>query len=1793
MIRVQQPGVGPSKIGEQGPESDYEEIGPPPGPKPGRPDPPPASVCDLCGTAEAMVRCLPCSNQIFCLACDDMYHRHPKRSTHTRKALILEHTDRPPLPPKGGDAVGPIAPPRRTSKKSSTPDSICMVPSALNLQGPSGNTIPIATLPRKNSAPMMGRPLPAPPPNEIPPFIRSQSLQQPPQVPSPSGSVTSSGLMRQLSSGSQPPITMHPIPQQFNPTGGLVPQPPQQPLIQSQQPHMVPQYNPMGQPIYPPHVPSPYHPGEAMNDWNQPYHEQVVFPPPQQTTVGSNHPQRFSRLNKSSSMHDLAHALAAQQPAHNEAVSWEDQHWTTTQSVIHAPPVHPSANFRRSTSSKSLHQDFFNANPMWSAAPHGGQFHPMMGAMQPPWGMMNHPNMSAMNRSMHDLHLVPPQAGPYPPPPGISPTSQRSKKSTKGRLTVKQASRSQSRNASRNSRRGRRGPSETSEETESDDDDFYTGESDADFVSLSSGSNPRKAPRISWTCDHCTYVNNPGVNVCVVCCRTSTLSMTTEPSRSKSGRRYASSEDEEDDSEEFDRKRSGKSKTSNGSRRKGTKGKATKSPRPRTPDDQSDLEQDVLDTYYAVRMGNPESGRMDREGAFDSSSETGSSVNNMKSKPNFKATPSKGILKKYSSNPQLAKLEQMEGFAGHDRGMSEMGAPRSKGGHAQRQHMKHQPEPQPQVVDINKYLKTQKHPRHEGHRHHPDDIWQDEKEVWLKQRDDNWSTAGRETLSPSKSLTTMGTENDYMSDVQSTYTDGTANYRPRAGQPGNGLDPYQPDPRQINSESSTSEDTVPRPMNGSMANNREIQGPPTHGRHLQGPTIPNGRHMRGPTTNVREIEGPGGIGSYLARQEFGSNEGQAPGDSGYVSHGSGAGGGYPKMQLPTQAPIESFTMSVDRGFLGRNPAGEKDANQYRSMDDISMATTQKSTGMELVRLLREAEKAGFKPEDLQCAVNHCGDMDPVEWLKDNWSNMIDTVVTLASNAGHEQPENRVGTLSVPEARDALRKHKGNVWASVTECYDELCAKGNFEKEDILNALTAHNGDFEDACQELNKLQLRPFLMRIWGQPEPAEVTSGSSGPEPLPQPNGQPELYRPGDILKNVNVPQVTDEIIEEEPKEAEQNPEEFAKGRQARRLLAEGKVPSYEKGELVVTLTTLYYDFDEALMAAQTTDTVAEAEKYLQQECELCTNVMKLREICKMIGCNHQCCQECAQNYFTVAIKDKSISDANCPFCSEPKYLNDDTKEDEASDYFAKLDLVLKKILAEEVHDLFQRKLRDRTLMKDPNFKWCYKCSSGFIANLNNKRLVCPDCRAMSCSKCLQPWESAHENISCEAFAEWKEANDPDNQARGLEKHMEEHGITCPSCKFRYTLSRGGCMHFTCTQCKFEFCIGCEKPFKMGVKCGKDTTCAKMGLHAHHPRNCLFYLRDKEHKDLQKLLKADKIEFKTHIPADLVEKKCFVQVQKETNAGLVDDACGEDSPQGLGGYCQIHYVEYLSGLVFRNNVEPVSILDIGEMKQVFTRANHFLPKQRPGEYEFQFKRRLADADLPDCLRIGEEPNIGYADDVSIWAALQLGWSNLDCFRGRGGAEDSLCQGRLAFWGDIGGMEESRLGSTLETGMNRLKTPPGLEPKPKMPLEHVRWGGEGGSGLAVPRRVHKSAGNLVDVIVNLIGFFVTLGDFQSHIQRFGSSVADVIGDVTLALAVGIQGFGYEQRVVVPRDVLEVGDTVGVILSKLFHTGSLLQWTSSLTLKVGLQWSLDVRLDFNHFYRSEIGAHFDEVTVQGI
>uniref|UniRef100_A0A182T2W6 E3 ubiquitin-protein ligase RNF31 UBA-like domain-containing protein n=1 Tax=Anopheles maculatus TaxID=74869 RepID=A0A182T2W6_9DIPT len=166
--------------------------------------------------------------------------------------------------------------------------------------------------------------------------------------------------------------------------------------------------------------------------------------------------------------------------------------------------------------------------------------------------------------------------------------------------------------------------------------------------------------------------------------------------------------------------------------------------------------------------------------------------------------------------------------------------------------------------------------------------------------------------------------------------------------------------------------------------------------------------------------------------------------------------------------------------------------------DIQNGTPNMEEPSEMTLLLREAERYQFTAEELQAAMNHCGEKHPVQWLRSNWNKLIETVQTLATKYGHEKRENTIGTISTVEAREALKMHKGNIWRAITECieqrqrkYREIASKGNFTREDIVTSLTAHHGNLELALVELSKTQLKPFLMRIWGPPSGADNDSGN------------------------------------------------------------------------------------------------------------------------------------------------------------------------------------------------------------------------------------------------------------------------------------------------------------------------------------------------------------------------------------------------------------------------------------------------------------------------------------------------------------------------------------------------------------------------------------------------------------------------------------------------------------------------------------------------------------------------------
>ncbi|XP_071448672.1 uncharacterized protein LUBEL [Hetaerina americana] len=790
----------------------------------------------------------------------------------------------------------------------------------------------------------------------------------------------------------------------------------------------------------------------------------------------------------------------------------------------------------------------------------------------------------------------------------------------------------------------------------------------------------------------------------------------------------------------------------------------------------------------------------------------------------------------------------------------------------------------------------------------------------------------------------------------------------------------------------------------------------------------------------------------------------------------------PAVPLRRRIPSSSTTSSEYY-----NPSGEADGEWSGGDDDRKEGD--KVHGLELVRLLREAEQHQFTAEEVEVALKQCGNKmgdggkGPLAWLKANWLQMVDTVATLATNFGLERRENTVGNVSTAEGREALRKEGGDVWAAVTHCvearqrkYAELVSRGNFTREDIVSALSNSQGNVEIAFNELSKSQLKPFLMRIWGPPVSGtgdnesgnsalraesksssveEIShileegsaSASSKPVKEEEKSEESESKPPGGMgsveNERATVEEVTvtisgvktpkegaqeekstvagegehkDEVetmavagsivaappevgpkpepgdqeekgaaeLESGPKDAKKDESEGFE-RMARQLLAEGHVNSYERAE-VAAILVLKENIGkaEALLAVQECNSVDAALSYLRQECLLCTGEYPMNQMVSMLTCVHRCCQDCARLYFTVQIRDRSIEDAVCPFCKEPKFpkrsKDDSDIEEAAVHYYSNLDILLKAILDPKDHELFHRKLRDRTLANEANFKWCTKCSSGFISDPRQKRLVCPDCKSITCASCHRPWAKQHEGVSCNLFAQWLEENDPATQAAGLARHLAESTeamLSCPRCKCNFSLARGGCMHLTCPQCRHEFCSGCDQTFAMGTQCmdgalNKEEDeeesssvaavlargqaghpCARLGLHAHHPRDCLFYLRDMEPIQLEKLLTDNGIDFNKKNPEPANEDegkgkdngaqnmKCQVQVQREGPTGLLDGICEEDVPKDHAGLCRLHYMEYLVGVMRRAGLDPAPAFDQHEAIAEL-RRRHVAPPDRP-----------------------------------------------------------------------------------------------------------------------------------------------------------------------------------------------------------------------------------------------------------
>ncbi|XP_035490530.2 E3 ubiquitin-protein ligase RNF31 isoform X3 [Scophthalmus maximus] len=378
-----------------------------------------------------------------------------------------------------------------------------------------------------------------------------------------------------------------------------------------------------------------------------------------------------------------------------------------------------------------------------------------------------------------------------------------------------------------------------------------------------------------------------------------------------------------------------------------------------------------------------------------------------------------------------------------------------------------------------------------------------------------------------------------------------------------------------------------------------------------------------------------------------------------------------------------------------------------------------------------------------------------------------------------------------------------------------------------------------------------------------------------------------------------------------------------------------------------------DVMEAVQLNRDLPSALRFLTHCCPICQDQVTFSKIITMTHCSCFLCHACFKTFFSSAIKERSIDQLVCPQCGRPEVSGQGGVE-ESMEYFNLLDTQIRHFLP-QVHELFQRKLRDRALQEMTNFCWCAHCSFGMLHETDRLRMDCPSCKKSTCSQCRSPWSPEHQDQSCEQFRLWQQQNRPVHSSALLSFNC----IECPRCQLIFSLSRGGCLHFTCSQCQHQFCGGCSQTFTQGTACGFSADCGTKGLHAHHPRDCLYHLRDWSVTRLHLLLQYYRVspswlesanDSSSPDTSVTVSGVCLVLELRDAGSRR-EESCGR--PAEHRGSCQVHYKERLVELINRCRADPAVLFSLSELMAELQRWHVDMPTRKPDEAEPLYIRRL------------------------------------------------------------------------------------------------------------------------------------------------------------------------------------------------------------------------------------------------
>ncbi|XP_026887738.2 E3 ubiquitin-protein ligase RNF31 isoform X2 [Electrophorus electricus] len=596
--------------------------------------------------------------------------------------------------------------------------------------------------------------------------------------------------------------------------------------------------------------------------------------------------------------------------------------------------------------------------------------------------------------------------------------------------------------------------------------------------------------------------------------------------------------------------------------------------------------------------------------------------------------------------------------------------------------------------------------------------------------------------------------------------------------------------------------------------------------------------------------------------------------------------------------------------------------------DIKKQDTFRKEGLKLLHHLKEGEKKGFGPEEVYAALQASGGSGVWDWLHSELPHVLEEICAMAASvqlhrktqcsriqAGSGEHHNTEILLSKAEAKQAWITSEGNTQKAVLQLLSDRAAKlhvlmsmGFVDRLACEKALFISAGDLGGALSHLQRPLLQPLHNNIWKEQTNIHFDINHDDKEWL------------------------------------------------CCRLLGLYNLPSWGRCLLALSLLQqpdVEYSLEDVVQCVREHHDKDFINRILKKECKICFGSFPQRKMHSLTACQCSMCTECFKQHFTVVLRDKHIRDMVCPVCEEPDINDPET----FLTYVSTLDVQLRVYLEPETYELFGKKLMEHAVMKDPKFLWCCHCTNGFINDKDQLKVTCQNCQQSFCSKCKKPWEDQHEGISCNDFQAWKRENDSDYQKQGLAGFLHDNGINCPNCKFQYALAKGGCMHFTCSQCRYEFCCGCNNPFhKRGCMYAQ---CTVTGLHAHHPRDCLFYLRDWTPARLQALLQMGGVKF--NIDPDGTTMGCGVMEQKD--GAQFDAPCGIQTQEGHAGLCDKHYREYLVSLINAHLLDPADFFEEGELISACKRHKVYHDRgeeENDETYHTRLRQKLKEIPLGD-----------------------------------------------------------------------------------------------------------------------------------------------------------------------------------------------------------------------------------------